>query len=309
MSDSLHKRHMDSDTMSQDKLRNVQMPAGFFTRPASQAIVQSRPLPRASQIKTFAQAMFTGKYAAPEVVMQRLEICRRCGKRRITPTGIEWCGICGCKVGNKSRQLDNLAAYEENLPKWGCKHPLRKKGKGWPVAQSAKAEGQRQKVEMEDSKPLSVNGPPPTSRQRSGGLGNGAKGAEGSRNGQKAAFLASGASRNGLGSSQNDSGTSQSDFEVSRIGSGTSQNGFGNSQNETGSSQESPGSSHDGSGSSRNVSGISQDGFGISHDGCGSSRKGFLGDADAVRRGRRAACGNHTIGDTEDAKRRNHTKQ
>jgi hypothetical protein len=97
------------------------------------AIVQHRPLPRAAQIKTFTQAVFTGKYAPVEVVAERVVICRQCGMRRITPAGIEWCGICGCKVGRQDRQIDNLAAYEENLPKWGCKHPLRGQGKGWPV--------------------------------------------------------------------------------------------------------------------------------------------------------------------------------
>jgi hypothetical protein len=96
-------------------------------------VVQPRPLPGATQIRTFAQAVLTGKYVAPEIVAQRLAICRRCDKRRVTPTGVEWCGICGCKVARKDRQINNLAAYEENLPKWGCKHPHRREGKGWPI--------------------------------------------------------------------------------------------------------------------------------------------------------------------------------
>lgn len=96
-------------------------------------MVRQRPFPRVAQMKTFAQAVVTGKYVSPEVVAMRLEICRRCEKRRVTPAGVEWCGMCGCKVGNKSRQIDNLAAYEENLPRWGCKHPQRGKGRGWPV--------------------------------------------------------------------------------------------------------------------------------------------------------------------------------
>jgi len=108
------------------------LPVAAVTMPTP-VIVQQRPLPRATQIKTFAQAVFIGKYVTPEIVAQRLEICRRCEKRRITPAGVEWCGMCGCKVGDKSRQLDNLAAYEENLPRWGCKHPQRGKGKGWTV--------------------------------------------------------------------------------------------------------------------------------------------------------------------------------
>ncbi|MCX6908424.1 MAG: hypothetical protein NTY01_10320 [Verrucomicrobia bacterium] len=95
-------------------------------------VVQKRPLPTVAQVKTFAQAILIGKYVPPVMVVKRLEICRRCEKRRVTPVGVEWCGLCGCKVGDKSRQLDNLAAYEENLPRWGCKHPQRGKGKGWP---------------------------------------------------------------------------------------------------------------------------------------------------------------------------------
>ena len=106
------------------------------------SVVQKRPLPRTAQIKTFVWAMLTGKYVSPEVVAQRIAICRQCDMCRITPRGIEWCGICGCKVGHQDRQIDNLAVYEENLPKWGCKHPLRMKGKGWPlrVASTTKIE-------------------------------------------------------------------------------------------------------------------------------------------------------------------------
>jgi hypothetical protein len=94
-------------------------------------VVQQRPVPTLSLVKTFAEAMFTGKYVAPEIVAQRMAICRQCVMRRITTAGVDWCGACGCRVSRKDREITNLAAYEENLPKWGCKHPLRKKGKGW----------------------------------------------------------------------------------------------------------------------------------------------------------------------------------
>lgn len=95
------------------------------------AAIQQRPVPTLGQVKTFAQAMFSGKFAASDVVAQRMAICRKCDKLRVTPTGVVWCGACGCRVSRKDREITNLAAYEENLPKWGCKHPLRKKGKGW----------------------------------------------------------------------------------------------------------------------------------------------------------------------------------
>jgi hypothetical protein len=93
--------------------------------------MERRPLPTPVQVKTFVQAMFTAKRVAPEIVEQRIAICRQCDKRRVTPQGIEWCRNCNCKVSSKSKEIMNLAAYEENLPKWGCKHPLRKQGKGW----------------------------------------------------------------------------------------------------------------------------------------------------------------------------------
>ena len=130
-------------------------------------VVERRPLPTVGQVKTFAQAMFTAKRVAPEIVEQRIAICRQCDKRRVTPAGVEWCRNCGCKVSRKSKEIMNLAAYEENLPKWGCKHPLRKQGKGWPKAspqssvlspQSADSSGQR------------VAGPPPKRAGSSGDI-------------------------------------------------------------------------------------------------------------------------------------------
>ncbi len=96
-------------------------------------VVEQRPALTLGQVKTFTQAIFSGKYAAPEVVAQRMAVCRACEKLRVTPTGVEWCGACGCRVSRKDREITNLAAYEENLPKWGCKHPLRKMGKGWSM--------------------------------------------------------------------------------------------------------------------------------------------------------------------------------
>ena len=94
-------------------------------------VVERRPLPTPAQVKTLIEAMFTAKRVAPEIIEQRIAICRQCDKRRVTPQGVEWCRNCGCRVSSKSKEIMNLAAYEENLPKWGCKHPQRKQGKGW----------------------------------------------------------------------------------------------------------------------------------------------------------------------------------
>jgi len=66
-----------------------------------------------------------GRSASPEIVAQRLEICRRCEKRRAGAMGVEWCGVSGAKVNGRELRLENLVAHEENLPRWGCKHPER----------------------------------------------------------------------------------------------------------------------------------------------------------------------------------------
>lgn len=94
-------------------------------------VVQQRPVPTVAQVKNFAMAIFSGKFAVAEIVAQRMATCRQCDKLRVSPAGVEWCGVCGCRVSRKDREITNLAAYEENLPKWGCKHPLRGQGKGW----------------------------------------------------------------------------------------------------------------------------------------------------------------------------------
>jgi len=115
-------------------------------------VVERRPLPTPAQVKTLIEAMFTAKRVAPEIIEQRIAICRECDKRRVTPAGVEWCRNCGCKVSRKSKEIMNLAAYEENLPKWGCKHPQRKQGKGWPVQRSSQGTA--------DGKPAKDDGGP-----------------------------------------------------------------------------------------------------------------------------------------------------
>ena len=119
-------------------------------------VTQQRRVPTLKQIKTFAQAVFFGTYASPEVVAQRMAICQRCDMRRVTLGGVEWCGVCGCKVSRKDREIDNVAAYEENLPSWGCKHPLRRQGRGGPMAltASAKAELQHPVVDSKRANPI-----------------------------------------------------------------------------------------------------------------------------------------------------------
>ena len=91
----------------------------------------NRPRKTAQQVKSLGQAIISGKYVAKDVLDERVAICGKCEFLRVAPNGDEWCGICGCKASAEDRKITNLAAYEENLPMWGCKHSKRKTGFGW----------------------------------------------------------------------------------------------------------------------------------------------------------------------------------
>lgn len=105
--------------------------------------VQQCSAPTVTRMKEATRAIFTGKRVTSEVVAQRIAICRRCDKHHAARSGLEWCGVSGHKVSEREGQSDNLAAFEEHLPQWGCKHPLRHDGKGWPngAAGEGEAEG------------------------------------------------------------------------------------------------------------------------------------------------------------------------
>src|SRR5690606_8052582 len=90
-----------------------------------------RPTPTVRQAATFARAIITGKYVSDEIREEREATCRRCEFQRVDENGSPWCGVCGCRTSNDARKIRNLAAYEENLPHWGCKHPYRSAGQGW----------------------------------------------------------------------------------------------------------------------------------------------------------------------------------
>jgi hypothetical protein len=88
------------------------------------------------RITSLLQAMIRGGKVSPGAQQQREEICRTCEYMRTEKgDGPEkgWCGICGCRVGAAHHRIINLTAYKENLPRWGCKHPNRLMGKGWPT--------------------------------------------------------------------------------------------------------------------------------------------------------------------------------
>jgi hypothetical protein len=95
-----------------------------------ETIEKSRTIPTVKQLGTFVLAVATGKYVTLEIVQERKAICASC-EFQMSDNGVAWCGICGCKVSGESKKIDNLAAYEENLPLWGCKHKLRAQEMGW----------------------------------------------------------------------------------------------------------------------------------------------------------------------------------
>jgi hypothetical protein len=99
-----------------------------------------RPPITAAKVASFVEAMLTAPRVSKEVEAQRLAICEKCDKRKLDKNGEPFCGLCGCSVAKDGWKLMHLTHYEENLPKWGCKHPLRNyKHKitnqeyGWPL--------------------------------------------------------------------------------------------------------------------------------------------------------------------------------
>jgi hypothetical protein len=82
------------------------------------------------QAASFSRALLAGRFVSAETVAERLAICETCDQLRRDERG-RWCAACGCGLSDAARQITNLAAYEENLPHWGCKHPRRSQGAGW----------------------------------------------------------------------------------------------------------------------------------------------------------------------------------
>ncbi len=93
---------------------------------------EPRPNPDASQVADFIAAMLLSPRVTDKVRAQRHAQCDKCDRLRVAD-GVKFCGMCGCKVSKRGFNITDLCAYQENLPKWGCKHPERGKGKGWPI--------------------------------------------------------------------------------------------------------------------------------------------------------------------------------
>lgn len=106
---------------------------------APRVIRQQRPRPTAKQLLSFLSAAAHGRYVPADVATARDAICRGCDHQRENEQG-RWCAACGCGTSAAARKITNLAAYEENLPHWGCKHPERAEGRGWPLPALATVE-------------------------------------------------------------------------------------------------------------------------------------------------------------------------
>jgi hypothetical protein len=83
------------------------------------------PSSRFSSIMNALNAQMYKKVSL-EIFEERKAICMQCPHRRD-----DACGICGCKVIHTRMFIKNLAQVDEQLPRWGCKHPERSSGKGW----------------------------------------------------------------------------------------------------------------------------------------------------------------------------------
>ena len=80
---------------------------------------------------SLAQAIVENQRVLLEVSTMREKICLSCPHKK-SDGKHNYCGVCGCRVSSTSNRIMNLTTYVENLPKWGCKHPQRSKGQGWP---------------------------------------------------------------------------------------------------------------------------------------------------------------------------------
>lgn len=92
---------------------------------------QKKPPPTLGRAATLVRAMIGGRQVSLLVQEERTATCLSCSFRRVAPDGASWCAQCGCDVTSERGRVVNLASYQENLPHWGCKHPLRGQGLGW----------------------------------------------------------------------------------------------------------------------------------------------------------------------------------
>lgn len=82
--------------------------------------------------RMFLWAMVVGREAAVETIAARVRICARCGYSE-ERGGTTVCALAGLKVAGAGFRRTDLTTYHERLPDWGCRHPRRDRGQGWPM--------------------------------------------------------------------------------------------------------------------------------------------------------------------------------
>lgn len=88
--------------------------------------LMKKPKPTLKKIKTLFQAMLQARKVPIFTRQKRAAKCTGCDLIRKDPTTKKlFCSVCGCASGGGTNKIVNLTVYEENLPKWGCKHPKR----------------------------------------------------------------------------------------------------------------------------------------------------------------------------------------
>lgn len=102
-------------------------PPVVVTKIASKRPPQS-PRPTPADAASLIGAMIYGEYVPDEEKTSREAICTSCDKL----TADQKCSMCGCGVSGEAKKILNLAAYVETEA-YGCKHPKRLEGKGWPL--------------------------------------------------------------------------------------------------------------------------------------------------------------------------------
>lgn len=82
--------------------------------------------------QAFLWAMVEGGPVSPQTMASRVRVCGSCSYAE-ERGGTTICGLAGLKVGGTGLRWTDLTAYQERLPDWGCQHPQRSLGHGWPI--------------------------------------------------------------------------------------------------------------------------------------------------------------------------------
>lgn len=77
-------------------------------------------------------AMIRSDRVTEDIQSRRIAACAVCD-HRLEKGGVTVCDITEAKVSGRGMISTDMTLYQEHLPDWGCRHPLRGKGGGWPL--------------------------------------------------------------------------------------------------------------------------------------------------------------------------------